>query len=597
MNSDLQTFGKLFNLTNKYVNLEYEKTNIGDLKTNIVLETLRLTTEFGLTINAIYTKIASAVEKIFSQTILRQWIKKFIEGGKDNLSSTNHGGARYKKIEEEKVWGSMTAQGAINSFKTCYYNYSELLKGSPISYSRFLQVANDFLNTNRNSIRDYWKGGLDLVKKGKQPVFSQKVFGFLQKELDNGVYADLSKVSMWQLDGTKADIYVLDLEGKPFRPIFIGLIDVVTGKISIQIAKSENQYATNRLLIKTIKDFGGAPHTILTDNGKAYSSNGFDNACERAGITVVHHAPFQAEAKGKVEKVWKDLQHNPKFKMLKGYIGNNINLRQKIENATVTKAERLSGVKTNLEKDTLLTIEEFEPILNQLVSEYNQRKEKFERVEGDDIWQEMADFEYELLNSNSYLRPVRNLHLITGDRDIRTISREGISWQKSYFISDHVYDLVGEKVLIIADDTNVSQIYVAHLNKKQLKALQKDMNISTQKMEKLGIVFFVAINAEKVEMSAEKANEIKKHANKKASGLVKLIKKTQELLTETHMSEFKEVIKDVKKQELESLTKKPLYQQDLTKHTAANYPEALRLKKIFDEEEQEELADILAFIS
>ena len=52
----------------------------------------------------------------------------------------------------------------------------------------------------------------------------------------------------------------------------------------------------------------GSPAAMYLDNGSTYRGNLLRVACERLGITLIHAKPYDAPARGKMERFWRTLR-------------------------------------------------------------------------------------------------------------------------------------------------------------------------------------------------------------------------------------------------------------------------------------------------
>src|SRR5262249_49069763 len=52
----------------------------------------------------------------------------------------------------------------------------------------------------------------------------------------------------------------------------------------------------------------GAPGTLYLDNGATYRGDVLRLACERLGVTLIHAQPYDAPARGKMERFWRTLR-------------------------------------------------------------------------------------------------------------------------------------------------------------------------------------------------------------------------------------------------------------------------------------------------
>jgi transposase InsO family protein len=58
-----------------------------------------------------------------------------------------------------------------------------------------------------------------------------------------------------------------------------------------------------RALLRT-----GKPQTLYLDNGATYSGEGLKTVCARLGVKLVHAAPYDPQARGKMERFWRTLR-------------------------------------------------------------------------------------------------------------------------------------------------------------------------------------------------------------------------------------------------------------------------------------------------
>jgi transposase InsO family protein len=52
------------------------------------------------------------------------------------------------------------------------------------------------------------------------------------------------------------------------------------------------------------------PDALYLNNGATYSGNALRLGCERLGVTLIHAAPYDAPARGKMERFWRGLRED-----------------------------------------------------------------------------------------------------------------------------------------------------------------------------------------------------------------------------------------------------------------------------------------------
>ncbi len=97
--------------------------------------------------------------------------------------------------------------------------------------------------------------------------------------------------------------------GGVLRPLRIhGLLDDASRFVpALEAHHSEREVDMLGLLVRTARRFG-LPDAFYLDNGATYSGNALRLACERLGVTLLHAAPYDAEARGKMERFWRSLR-------------------------------------------------------------------------------------------------------------------------------------------------------------------------------------------------------------------------------------------------------------------------------------------------
>lgn len=97
--------------------------------------------------------------------------------------------------------------------------------------------------------------------------------------------------------------------GGVLRPLRIhGLLDDASRFVpALEAHHSEREVDMLGLLVRAARRHG-LPDGFYLDNGATYSGTTLRVACERLRVTLLHAAPYDAEARGKMERFWRSLR-------------------------------------------------------------------------------------------------------------------------------------------------------------------------------------------------------------------------------------------------------------------------------------------------
>lgn len=97
--------------------------------------------------------------------------------------------------------------------------------------------------------------------------------------------------------------------GGVLRPLRIhGLLDDASRFVpALEAHHSEREVDMLGLLVRAARRHG-LPDAFYLDNGATYSGTTLRVACERLRVTLLHAAPYDAEARGKMERFWRSLR-------------------------------------------------------------------------------------------------------------------------------------------------------------------------------------------------------------------------------------------------------------------------------------------------
>lgn len=112
--------------------------------------------------------------------------------------------------------------------------------------------------------------------------------------------------ALWHGDVCHGAHLVVDGEKKPLR-IHALLDDASRFVVAIEAMHQEREIDMLGLFVRAIRRHG-PPDAIYLDNGATYRGHTLALACARMGTTLVHAKPYDAPARGKMERFWRTLR-------------------------------------------------------------------------------------------------------------------------------------------------------------------------------------------------------------------------------------------------------------------------------------------------
>jgi transposase InsO family protein len=85
------------------------------------------------------------------------------------------------------------------------------------------------------------------------------------------------------------------------------LDDATRYVLAIEAFHSEREADMLALLLRALR-LHGPPQAMYLDNRPTYTGNDLRLACERLGTTLIHAKPYDAPARGKMERFWRTLR-------------------------------------------------------------------------------------------------------------------------------------------------------------------------------------------------------------------------------------------------------------------------------------------------
>lgn len=112
--------------------------------------------------------------------------------------------------------------------------------------------------------------------------------------------------ALWQGDVCHASPIIVGGKSVPAR-IHALLDDASRYVVAIEARHQEREVDMLAVLIRALRRFG-APDALYLDNGATYRGETLSLACARLGTALVHAKPYDAPARGKMERFWRTLR-------------------------------------------------------------------------------------------------------------------------------------------------------------------------------------------------------------------------------------------------------------------------------------------------
>lgn len=145
--------------------------------------------------------------------------------------------------------------------------------------------------------RLYRQHGLDSVSQSRGPTGRSKVRLRWQAERPG---------ALWHGDVCHGSAVVIDGKPKPVR-IHALLDDASRYCIALEAMHQEREIDMLSLLVRALRRHG-PPDALYLDNGSTYRGQTLSLACARMGTALIHAKPYDAPARGKMERFWRTLR-------------------------------------------------------------------------------------------------------------------------------------------------------------------------------------------------------------------------------------------------------------------------------------------------
>ncbi|HVJ53484.1 MAG TPA: transposase family protein [Aliidongia sp.] len=261
----------------------------------------------------------------------------------------------------------------------------------------------------------------------------------------------------WEADSTKADLLLAD----GTRHVVVGLIDVYSRRLKLQVSRSSSSAAVASVLRRALVDWG-VPEQLGTDNGSDYVSNHVVRIVAGLGIDHNIAPPFTPEHKPFIERAFgtfcRDL-----VELLPGFVGHDVAQRKEIE-ARRSFAQRLmksGGSPVELR----MTPEELQLFCDQWT-------DRVYGIEPHGGLSGSSPFE----TAAAWAQPIQRitderaldvlLAPAPGGDGLRTIGKKGIKLDRAWFEAPELGGLEGQDVRVLLDEADIGEIYVFDLDGK-----------------------------------------------------------------------------------------------------------------------------------
>lgn len=112
--------------------------------------------------------------------------------------------------------------------------------------------------------------------------------------------------ALWHADVCHGPALTIDGKSRPLR-IHALLDDASRFVVAIEARHTERETDMLEILVRALRRHG-PPDVLYLDNGSTYVGEVLRTACARLGISLLHARPYDAPARGKMERFWRTLR-------------------------------------------------------------------------------------------------------------------------------------------------------------------------------------------------------------------------------------------------------------------------------------------------
>jgi transposase InsO family protein len=113
-------------------------------------------------------------------------------------------------------------------------------------------------------------------------------------------------MALWQGDVCHGPALTLDGKSRPLR-VHALLDDASRYVIALEAHHTEREVDMLGLMVRALRRHG-TPDALYLDNGSTYRGETLATACARIGTALLHARPYDAPARGKMERFWRTLR-------------------------------------------------------------------------------------------------------------------------------------------------------------------------------------------------------------------------------------------------------------------------------------------------
>lgn len=112
--------------------------------------------------------------------------------------------------------------------------------------------------------------------------------------------------ALWHADVCHGPALTIDGKSRPLR-IHALLDDASRFIVAIEARHTERESDMLEIFVRALRRHG-PPDVLYLDNGATYIGEALRTACARLGISLLHARPYDAPARGKMERFWRTLR-------------------------------------------------------------------------------------------------------------------------------------------------------------------------------------------------------------------------------------------------------------------------------------------------
>ncbi len=425
----------------------------------------------------LHPDLVELLEKIPSPSTFYRWVRSYLNSGRNiatlapRYQDGDGAGSKALTEKEQSVLLMFWMTPAAWSVKKCI-DEAEKALGHKISYATALR----YLDSQPKAYRYAFRSGRKKVNDKVMP------------------YIERNPAFLASMEQVTSDHHMLDFfvqkDGKVFRPWITAFTDLRSRKVlSWVMCENPNKLTVLHTLQIMTHEFG-IPEKLIFDNGKDYRSEllrggfkevkGFDyelidkpkkielqGVFGSLGCKVIYAEPYHGQSKP-IERWFRTLAERFS-KEQATYCGSNTATRPdeaKLYHQTIGQMKK---------KDVVLSFDEAYARLNCYIDEYNSTWEHT----GKGMDGNTPDFIFKAnLKGKRILHDSARRRIFT-EAEIRTVSREGVQIESTYFYNTDMMELIGQKVIVRKPLYSDAFVIICDLDDRELMSAVRDLHGDT----------------------------------------------------------------------------------------------------------------------